>query len=111
MLRVLVGGFGEVPRLGIGAILRPPDFVIDEYEIEDVMNAVAAIQPDALVLDSGPLEDLRLATGVATAYPAVTVVACSSPLRTRSVPFPARAEAGGCPGHSNAAALLECVRS
>jgi hypothetical protein len=77
VLRVLVGGFGEVARLGIRAILPSPEFVIDECPIESVMSAVAATEPDALVMDAGG-KDLWRAARIAAAYPGLTVVACSA---------------------------------
>ena len=77
MLRVLVGGFGEVARLGIRAILSSPDLVIDECAPEAVMITVSATRPDVLVMDVG-VRELGRAARVAAAYPAVTVVACSA---------------------------------
>ena len=77
MLRVLVGGFGEVARLGIRAILSSPDLVIDECAAGAVMSTVSATRPDVLVMDAG-VRDLGRAASVAAAYPATTVVACSA---------------------------------
>ncbi len=109
MLRVLVGGFGEVARLGIRAILSSPEFVIDECAIDFVMTTVAATQPDALVMDAGA-RDLGRAARVAAAYPALTVVACSASEDTlRSFP---KFGGGRCSSQPlSAAALLESVRS
>ena len=77
MLRVLVGGFGEVARLGVRAILSSPEFVIDECPIESVMTTIAATEPDALVMNAGA-RDLGRAARIAAAYPGLTVVACSA---------------------------------
>jgi hypothetical protein len=77
VLRVLVGGFGEVARLGIRAILWSPDLVIDDCAAEAVMSTVSATRPDVLVMDAG-MRDLGRAARVAAAYPAITVVACSA---------------------------------
>jgi hypothetical protein len=109
VLRVLVGGFGEVARLGIRAILSAPDFVIDECGIASVMRVVAATQPDVLVLDTGPLNPAHAAS-MAAAYPALTVVACSANDNTIRT-FPAL-RGGLCLSETlSAAALLESVRS
>ena len=109
MLRVLVGGFGEVARLGIRAILSSPEFVIDECGIESVMSAVAATQPDVLVMDTGS-QDLGGAARVAAAYPALTVVACSASEDTMRT-FP-RFGGGRCVAQPlSADAMLEGVRS
>jgi len=78
VVRVLVGGFGEVARRGIREILQAAEFVVDECGIDAVMSVVCATRPDALVVDTGPGEDVALAVAVAVAHPGVTVVACST---------------------------------
>lgn len=109
MLRVLVGGFGEVARRGIRAILSLPDFVIDECAVEAVMSAVGATHPDVLVMDAGA-QDIWRAAHVAAAHPAVTVVACSANEDTIRT-FP-RFGGGRCLSQPlSATALLESVRS
>jgi hypothetical protein len=108
VLRVLVGGFGEVARLGIRAILSSPEFVIDECGVESVMSAVAATRPDALVMDAGA-RDVWRAARVVAAYPALTVVACSASDNTMRT-FP-RLGGGRCLSQPlSAVALLESVR-
>lgn len=77
MLQILVAGFGEVARRGIGAILCSPDLVVDECALECVMSAVVARAPDVVVIDAGR-GDLPRAARVASACPAVTVIACSA---------------------------------
>lgn len=109
MRRVLVGGFGEVARLGVRAILRPSEFVIDECGIDAVMSVVAATQPDVLVLNTGHIDLWRVAS-VAVAYPALTVVACSASENTIRT-FPGSG-GGRCLSQPlSAAALLESVCS
>lgn len=109
MLRVLVGGFGEVARRGIRAILSSPEFVIDECAVEAVMSAVGATKPDVLVMDAG-VWDLGRAAQVAAAHPALTVIACSANENTMRT-FP-RFSGGRCSSRPlSAAALLESVRS
>ena len=108
MLRVLVGGFGEVARRGIGAILSSPDLVIDECAIGSVMSVIAETQPDVVVMDAG-VRDIGRAARVAAAYPALTVVACSASEDTMRI-FP-RFGGGQCVSQPlSADALQESVR-
>ena len=73
------------------------------------MTTVAATQPDALVMDASA-RDLGRAARVATAYPALTVVACSTSENTMRT-FP-KFGGGLCSSQPlSAAALLESVRS
>jgi DNA-binding NarL/FixJ family response regulator len=109
VLQVLVGGFGEVARRGLRAILSSPDVVIDECTAEAVMSAVGATQPDALVMDAGA-RDLSHAARVAAAYPALTVVACSANEDTMWT-FPRFGGGRSVSQPLSAAALLESVRS
>lgn len=109
MLRVLVGGFSEVARRGIGAILSSPDLVINECAIESVMSVVAETQPDVVVMDVGA-QDIGRAARVAAAYPALTVVACSANENTMRI-FP-RLGGGRCMSRPlSAGALQESMRS
>jgi hypothetical protein len=109
VLRVLVGGFGEVARRGIRAILSSPDLIIDECEIEAVMSVVAETRPDVLVMDAGK-RDFGRAAQVAAAYPVLTVVACSASEDTLRI-FPRFGGGRGVSQPLSATALQESVRS
>lgn len=108
MLQVLLAGFGEVARRGIRAILSSSELVIDECAIECVMSAVAARTPDVVVIEAG-VRDLARAERVASACPAVTVVACTASEDTIRI-FP-RFCGGQCWSRPlSAQALRESVR-
>lgn len=109
MLRVLVGGFGDIAVRGIRAILRHPEFQVEECGADAVTDALAARRPDALLLETGPRADTVFAEAVAAALPGLTVVACSAHRTDMRV----RPRESGA-WHSrrlSAQALLDSVRS
>ena len=109
MLRVVVGGFGEVATRGIRAILQAPEFVIADCAIDAVVNVVAATGPDALVLNLDQDSHCRLAASIAGAHPGMTVVACSAEGAAMRV-YPRGGGGRVCLRSLSAVALVECAR-
>lgn len=108
MLRVLVAGFGGIAGRGIRAILRPPEFLVEECPVDAVTALVAATHPDVLLLETGPYDgfgrDMR-SVAVATG---TTVVECSAHRTTLRVHPPT----GGCFTRPlSEHALLDSVRA
>ena len=80
MRRVLIGDFGAVARMGLRRLL--------DYEGLDVLEAagirpgiiprLSEVQPDVVLLDLDAEEVPDLAARISSAFPAMTVIACSS---------------------------------
>jgi CheY-like chemotaxis protein len=79
MRRVVVGEFGEVFRRGLRDVFAGgAELVAEETPAENVLALLLRTQPDVVVLDldRDGVEDL--VSRIATQYPAVKVIACSS---------------------------------
>ncbi len=79
MRRVLIGDFGAIVRLGLREILDEEGLtlVAEESPGQELMCRFLESRPDVVVVDLDEA-GLRSAREIATSYPAVKVVACSS---------------------------------
>ena len=80
MSRILIGDFGKIVRLGLQELLDEEgmDIVADERPGGEIVQNVVAVLPDVVVLDLDAEENDAVAREIATGFPSVTVIACSS---------------------------------
>ena len=90
MRRVLIGQFEEIPRKGLLRLLDEEGFrvVAEAATTSDVVQLVAQVRPDIVVLDLGDPGTPAVATELTAEFPAVAVIAWSSGEPTMRV-FPA----------------------
>lgn len=79
MRRVLIADLGDIPRLGFQELVRGCGLEAIYAEAGDpVIAQVSAVHPDVVVLNLDQDDAIDVATRIATEFPAVKVVACSS---------------------------------
>ena len=78
MTRVLVGPFGALVRAGLDDLLRRPGLHVVHADADDLEAKLLAELPDVVLLDLDAPGARETARRISTAYPALTVVACSS---------------------------------
>jgi DNA-binding NarL/FixJ family response regulator len=78
MTRVLVGPFGALVRAGLDDLLRHPRLQVVHAGAEELHARLVAELPDVVLLDLDAPGTCETAHRLATDYPALTVVACSS---------------------------------
>jgi len=78
MTRVLVGPFGALVRAGLDDLLRRPGLHVVHADADDLEAKLVAELPDVVLLDLDAPGARETARRISTAYPALTVVACSS---------------------------------
>jgi len=80
MRRVLIGGFGEIPRLGLRDLLRDRGFelVAEAGAGAAVVPCLNEARPDVVVLDLDDDRTMDVAAVISREFPAIKVVAFSS---------------------------------
>lgn len=80
MARVLLGDFSAIVRLGLRDIFTDDgrNLVAEETQNDGILDRLLTVLPDVVVLDLDSNAGDGLARQIATDYPAVKVVACSS---------------------------------
>jgi DNA-binding NarL/FixJ family response regulator len=83
VVRVVIGAFGAIARMGILELLRQEGFdVVAEQApgapARPILDRLTEARPDAVLLDLDDQECLRIAAWIASSFPSVTVVACSA---------------------------------
>ena len=80
MPRVLIGDFGAIARLGLRDFLDEQGFdvVAEDSGAERILDRLTEFRPDVVVVDLDAPEGPQLATRIASNFPAVKVIACSS---------------------------------
>jgi DNA-binding NarL/FixJ family response regulator len=73
-----MGNFGPLVRAGLDDILRGRDVQVLHGQDRTLLDEVAVQMPDVVVIDLDRVEATTLATHIATGYPSLTVVACST---------------------------------
>jgi DNA-binding NarL/FixJ family response regulator len=77
--RVLVGPFAALLRAGVDDLLGDPRIAVIHTEVgEDFFARLVAELPDVVLLDLEAPDSVELADRISRAFPALTVVACSS---------------------------------
>jgi DNA-binding NarL/FixJ family response regulator len=87
--RVLIGDFGAIARLGLREFLDEQGFevVAEDRVPAEIMERLTEFRPDVVVLDLDTDGEIEVASLIASNYPAVKVIACSSEEPTMRV-FP-----------------------
>ena len=81
MTRVLIGDFGKIVQLGLQELLTGEGFdilVADEPDGSALVKGASEALPDVVVLDLDSVENDAVAQEIASTYPSVKVIACSS---------------------------------
>lgn len=78
MTRVLMGDFGALARAGFEDLLSKQPVELLAADEGDLLNGLLATSPDVVVLDLDLEHSDELAYQIATDYPAVRVIACST---------------------------------
>ena len=78
MTRVLVGPFGAIVRAGLDDLLCHPQLQVVHADGDDLWPRLLAELPDVVLLDLDAPGTRATARRIATDFPALTVVACSS---------------------------------
>lgn len=83
-----MGDFGAIIRLGFWDVFEEGgDLVTEETTTSGIVDRLLDTAPDVVVLDLDVDGVVELATDIATSFPAVTIIACSSRTPSMSV-FP-----------------------
>jgi DNA-binding NarL/FixJ family response regulator len=80
VVRVVIGAFGAIARLGIRELLDEEGFdvVAEQAPGAPILDRLTEARPDAVFLDLDNEECLRTAAWISSCFPAVTVIACSA---------------------------------
>lgn len=80
MPRVLIGDFGAIARLGLREFLDEEgiDVVAEEVAPAEIVERLTEVRPDVVVVDLDTDGGLDAATRIASSFPSVKVIACSS---------------------------------
>ena len=80
MARVLIGDFGAIARLGLREFLDEEGFdvVAEKEAAESIMERLTKARPDVVVLDLDDVVGIEMARRIASHFPAMKVIACSS---------------------------------
>ena len=80
MTRVLIGEFGAIFRAGLADLLAEAgcDVVPDERDGRGILERVVVSEPSVVVIDLDGPRALDMARSLATRFPRLTVIACSS---------------------------------
>jgi two-component system, response regulator PdtaR len=78
--RVLIGDFGAIARLGLREFLDEEGFevVAEERVPGEIVERLTEFRPDVVVIDLDTDGGLDVAFRIASTFPAVKVIACSS---------------------------------
>ena len=79
-MRVVIGAFGAIARLGIRELLHEEGFdvVAEQSAGASMLDRLTEARPDAVLLDLDSEECLPTAAWISASFPAVTVIACSA---------------------------------
>ena len=79
-MRVAIGAFGAIARLGIRELLHEEGFdvVAEQSPGASMLERLTEARPDAVLLDLDSEECLPTAVWISASFPAVTVIACSA---------------------------------
>lgn len=79
-MRVVIGAFGAIARIGILDLLGEEGFdvVAEQAPGATIIDRLTEARADAVLLDLDDEECLPMALWIASSFPAVTVVACSA---------------------------------
>lgn len=80
MHRVLIGDFGMIARMGLRELLDEEGLdVVAEAEIgTGIIDCVSEVRPDVVLLDLETEGALDVASRIASEFPAIKVIVCSS---------------------------------
>ena len=80
MPRVLIGDFGAIARLGLREFLDEEGFeVVAEEQLPGaILERLTEFRPDVVVIDLDTAGGAEVASRIASNFPAVKVIACSS---------------------------------
>lgn len=80
MRRVLIGDFGMIARMGLRDLLADAglEVVAESEATEEIVARVNDVRPDVVVLDLDDEATPAVAGLIASEFPAIKVVACSS---------------------------------
>ena len=89
MPRVLIGDFGAIARMGLREFLDKEGFTVvaEAGGTQTVLDQLTQLRPDVVVVDLDADEGVDVAAHIASQFPAVKVIACSSDQPTMRV-FP-----------------------
>ena len=107
-----MGDFGAIARLGLREFLQQEGIEVvagDEAGSTDIFELLTEVRPDVVMLDLDEDEGLATARVIASAYPAVKVIACSSQEPTMQV-FPPFHHGESYASDLTTSLLLEAVR-
>ncbi len=114
MPRVLIGEFGAIARLGLREFLDDEGFdVVAEEgagEISGIIERLTVTRPDVVVVDLDDEAGLDVAERIASSFPAMKVIACSSKEPTMRV-FPPFHHGESYSSQLSRSLLAEAVRS
>jgi len=85
--RVLLGDFDALVRLGFRDVFRRVDVELLEADTLDILARLVESMPDVVLLDLDKDGVISLAQRIASEFPAVKVIACSSATPTMRI-FP-----------------------
>jgi len=110
--RVLIGDFGAIARLGLREFLDEEGFeiVAEETVPGGILDLLTEVRPDVVVIDLDTDGGLEVASRIATGFPAVKVIACSSESPTMRV-FPPFHHGESYVSELTPSLLAESVRS
>jgi DNA-binding NarL/FixJ family response regulator len=109
--RVVMGDFGAIARLGLRQFLEQEgiEIVAEEQTVTDIFDLLTEVRPDVVMLDLDEDEGLATARLIASKYPAVKVIACSSQEPTMQV-FPPFHHGESYASELNTSRLLDAVQ-
>jgi DNA-binding NarL/FixJ family response regulator len=111
-MRVLMGDFGAIVRLGLREVFDGEglDLVAEEAVTGDILERLVEALPDVVMLDLDTEGVEALAVRIARQFPAVKVIACSSVRPTMRV-FPPFHNGESYSATLNPAVLIGVVKS
>jgi DNA-binding NarL/FixJ family response regulator len=74
---VLVGGFDDIPEIGLRSLLDEVGYEVVAIPVDEILQEVGRLRPDAILVEHECDRDLSLARQIRTAHSQVTVIVCS----------------------------------
>jgi DNA-binding NarL/FixJ family response regulator len=108
-----MGDFGAIARLGLREFLEQEGIEVvaeEDTGSADIFELLTEVRPDVVVLDLDEDAGLATARAIASSYPAVKVIACSSEEPTMQV-FPPFHHGESYEAELTTGLLLETVRA
>ena len=86
-MRVLMGDFGAIVRIGLRSVLETPGVNLSMIETPnaEILAGLADALPDVVVLDLDRVDGTHLVGQITSNYPAIKVIACSADTPTMRV--------------------------